>query len=275
MMSSYELELYEEEGWLGMESFTITRKEMAFLLCALDGRSDQKPLQVLQAIWAKTHQRDVEHGTILPAFLSTSLPPIVEKLIKGNELKGLSLHEIAVLGGLVEFSNLSLTSMQNWVKRDFKRYFGSPKVGKKYSLNQAAMLLIIDDLKSNLDFESIRRLFDLMFNDPDIDSDDIIEPIELYRTYTSMFEELDANNDQLFDITGHSKGSGRQDLLMEKVILEAASKYAGRFPGLTETQRIPLRNLLFVAVISIQTSYFLSLSRRYCNATLFLPHNNL
>jgi len=258
-----------------VESFTLTRKEMACLLHALDGRSGQKPLQVLQDIWARTHRRDLEHGTILPAFLSTALPPIVEKLIKGNELKGLSLHEIALLGGMIEYSNLSLTSMQNWVKRDFKRFFGSPKIGKKYSLNQAAMLLIIDDLKSNLDFESIRKLFDILFNDPNDDSDDLVEPIELFGAYSSMFEELDANNDGLFDITGHGRGGERGDLLTENIIVEAASNYAKRIPGLTEKERVPIRNILFVAVLAVQTTYFLSLSRRYCNATLFLPHKSL
>src|SRR5688572_15275624 len=110
-----------------MESFTLTRKEMACLLLALEGSYNKKPLQVLQTAWSKTHQSELEQGGGLPAFLSTTLPPIIEKLIKGNELKGLSLHEVAALGQLIEYSNLSITSMQNWVKRDFKPYFDCPK----------------------------------------------------------------------------------------------------------------------------------------------------
>ncbi|RCW46500.1 DUF1836 domain-containing protein [Paenibacillus prosopidis] len=249
-----------------MESFTLTRKEMACLLLALDGKFDQKPLQVLQTAWSKAHRYDLEKGAGLPAFLSTLLPPIIEKLIKGNELKGFSLQEIAALGQLIEYSNLSITSMQNWVKRDFKPYFNCPKAGKKYSLNQAALLFIIDDLKSNLDFESIRKLFEIVFKKPEDDSDDLVGPIELYASYTSMFEELDENNDQLLDISGHP----HQDLLAEHVIRSSANQFASRLPNLTDKQWEAVRNILLVAVISIQTSYFHSLSRRYCNATLFL-----
>jgi hypothetical protein len=253
-----------------MESFTLTRKEMACLLLALDGKLEQKPLQVLQTAWSKAHRNDLEKGAGLPAFLSTVLPPVIEKLIKGNELKGFSLHEIAALGQLIEYSNLSITSMQNWVKRDFKPYFNCPKAGKKYSLNQAALLFIIDDLKSNLDFESIRKLFEMVFKNPEDDSDNLVGPIELYKSYTSMFEELDANNDQLLDISGHLKENLHQDLLTENVIRSSANQFASRLPNLSNKQREVVRNILLVAVISIQTSYFHSLSRRYCNATLFL-----
>lgn len=253
-----------------MESFTLTRKEMACLLLSLDGKHNQKPLQVLQAAWTKTHQYDLEKGAGLPAFLSTLLPPIIEKLIKGNELKGFSLHEIAALGQLIEYSNLSITSMQNWVKRDFKPYFDCPKAGKKYSLNQAALLFIIDDLKSNLDFESIRKLFEIVFKKPEDETDDLVGPLELYASYTSMFEELDANNDQLLDISGHLKENPHQDLLTEQAIRLSANQFANRLPNLTENQWEAVRNILLISVISIQTSYFHSLSRRYCNATLFL-----
>lgn len=253
-----------------MESFTLTRNDMACLLLALDGKYNQKPLQVLQTAWIRTHQYDMAKGTGLPAFLSTMLPPIIEKLIKGNELKGFSLQEIAALGHLIEHSNLSITSMQNWVKRDFKPYFNCSRAGKKYSLNQAALLFIIDDLKSNLDFESIRKLFDLIFKKPDNKSVDLVGPIELYATYTSMFEELDANNDQLFDISSPLKESPHQNSVTENVIRAAANQFASRLPNLSGNQQEAVRNILLLAVISIQTSYFHSLSRRYCNATLFL-----
>ncbi|MBD2870164.1 DUF1836 domain-containing protein [Paenibacillus arenilitoris] len=253
-----------------MESFTLTRKDMACLLLSLEGRPGPKPLQVLQAAWNKSHKNDVEQGAVLPAFLSTLLPPIIEKLIKRSDLKGFSLHEIATLGQLIEYSNLTITSMQNWVKRDFKPYFESPKVGKKYSLNQAALLFIIDDLKSNLDFESIRRLFEIVFKQPEDDTDDLVGPIELYAAYTGMFEELDANNDQLLDISGPMKEHPHQDGPTEQVIRAAADQFAAKLPNLTLNQREAVRNILLVAVISIQTSYFHSLARRYCNATLFL-----
>ncbi|MNZ72064.1 hypothetical protein D3C78_904340 [compost metagenome] len=253
-----------------MESFTLTRKEMARLLLALDGKFDLNPIQVLQTAWSKTHKTDLEQGAALPAFLSTLLPPVIEKMLKGHKIKGFSMQEVAALGQLIEYSNISITSMQNWVKRDFKPYFTSQRAGKKYSLNQAALLFIIDDLKSNLDFVSIRKLFDIIFNNPEDESDDMVAPVDLYAAYTSMFEELDANNDQLLDISGHLKGSHRQDLLTEQVIRSAANQIVCRLPNLTVHQREAIRNILLVAVISIQTSYFHSLARRYCNATLFL-----
>lgn len=158
-----------------MESFALTRVEMSSLLLSLTGLSDRKPLNILQEAWAKFHREELQKGTSLPAFLSTNVPPILQKIIKGGHVKGFSLGEIASLGHLIEYSTLTVTAMQNWVKRDFKEYLGSPKEGKKYSVNQAALLFIIDDLKSALNFESIRQLFQLMFLKPDRDDDDLIE----------------------------------------------------------------------------------------------------
>lgn len=243
-----------------MESFTLTRKQMSCLLLAIEGSHALSPLQVLQEAWAESK----------PPFLSLTLPPIIEKLLKGTERKGFSLQEIAELGQLIEYSNVSVTSMQNWVKREFKPFFNSPKAGKKYSLNQTALLFIIDDMKSNLDLSSIRKLFELVFKEPEDKRDDLVGPLVLYASYTSMFEELDENNDQLLDITGHTKGNLQQDLLTEHVIRETANLAADRLPNLTAKQREAVRNILLIAVISIQTTYFHSLARRYCNATLFL-----
>ncbi|MEI7026590.1 DUF1836 domain-containing protein [Paenibacillus sp. y28] len=252
-----------------MESFTLTRKEMACLLLALDGRHSQKPLQVLQEAWNKSHRQACEAGTTLPVFLATDVPPILEKLMKGIEVKGFSLQEIAALGQLIEYSNLSITSMQNWVKRDFKPYFDCPKLGKKYSLNQAALLYIINDLKSNLDFHSIGKLFEILFNKPETDHDDLIGPMELYASYSFMFEELDANNDQLMDTVGHVIGGRKQDNVTENVIRAFADRAAEKLPHLSKEQAEALRNVLVIATISIQTAFFHALAKKYFNATLF------
>ncbi len=67
-----------------METFTLTRKEMAIILLSLKGRATRSPLTVLQEAWKKNHQADMEHGTSLSAFLSTHLPPVLEKMIKHN-----------------------------------------------------------------------------------------------------------------------------------------------------------------------------------------------
>ncbi|MDO7907893.1 DUF1836 domain-containing protein [Paenibacillus sp. JX-17] len=254
-----------------MESFTLTRKDVAQLLLALDGRrEDLQPLSVLQCAWKRNHPIDQEQEQWMPAFLDTAVPPVLDKMIKGRQGNSFSLQEIAALGQLIEYSQASLTSMQNWVKRDFKEFLGSPKIGKKYSINQAALLLIVEDLKASLDFESIRRLFHILFQEPTEDADDWIEPVELYAAYSTMFEELDANNDQMLDIAGHTAGGHRQDSLTESVIRTASDRYAGRLHHLLPGQRKAVGNVLLIAAVSVQTSYFLSMARRYVNATLFL-----
>ncbi|MFB5268504.1 DUF1836 domain-containing protein [Paenibacillus enshidis] len=253
-----------------MESFTMTRSDMAHLLLALDNCQSMQPLAVLQEAWRKNHQDRLRAGSTLPAFLSTEVTPVLEKIIKGRQIAAFSLQEIASLGQLIEYSHVSLTSMQNWVKRDFKEFLGSPQVGKKYSINQAAVLLIIEDLKSSLDFESIRKLFHILFGQPGDDSDDLMQPMHLYAAYSSLFEELDANGDGMFDITGTGPASTLKDGLTEDMLLRAAGRYTDDLVHLSPNQREALRNALLVAAVSIQNSYFLSMARRYVNATLFL-----
>lgn len=255
-----------------METFTLTRKEMATMLLALQGRCPHKPLSVLQEAWMKNHRSDVQKGTPLSAFLSTQLPAVFEKMMKQEQLPGFSLQEIVSLANQIEYTHCSITSVQNWVKRDFKDFFGSPKAGKKYSLDQCALIFIIEDLKNNLDFESIRKLFQIIFRQPDNDADDLINPVDLYYAYSISFEELDANNDQLMDVEGHESGRRNHDILTETTIRRKADVYAGSLPGLDVHQREAVRNMLFIAMVSVQTAYFHSLARRYFNAALFLQH---
>lgn len=253
-----------------METFTLTRKEMAIILLSLKGRATCSPLTVLQEAWKKNHQADMEHGTSLAAFLSTHLPPVLEKMIKHNRVEGFSLQDIVSLGNQIEYTNMSITSMQNWVKRDFKDFLGSPKVGKKYSVDQAAMLFIIDDLKNCLDFDSIRKLFEIIFQRPEDEDDDLLAPADLYATYSRLFEELDANNDQLLDVQGHGAGKRNHDALTESTIRQKADQFACSLDHLNPQQKEAVRNLLIISMVAVQTAYFHSLARRYLNATLFL-----
>ncbi|WP_211745721.1 DUF1836 domain-containing protein [Paenibacillus sp. Marseille-Q4541] len=242
------------------ELFTLTRSEMAQLLLSIEGHHKITPLELLQKTWNEHHQSDVVQGTTYAAFLSTSLPPILEKLIKGNRTAGFSLQEIASLAQMIEYSNASITSMQNWVKRDFKEYFSSPKIGKKYSIHQAALLFMIDDLKAVLDFESIRNLFKGIFVDPDRDDDDLLNPLLLYNTYADLFEHLDCEHERFI----------HTDTLTEAEIRLAADEIVDSFVHLTKRQHQIVRNTIFIATLSIQTTYLHSLSKRYLNATLFL-----
>ncbi|MRN54428.1 DUF1836 domain-containing protein [Paenibacillus monticola] len=253
-----------------MEAFTLSRIEMSCLMHSLAGVSDQKPLHILKEAWTKFHHEEIQKGMSLPAFLSTDVPPILQKIIKGGCAKGLSLGDIATLGHLIEYSTLSVTAMQNWVKRDFKEYLGSPMEGKKYSVNQAALLFMIDDLKAALDFESIRQLFRMLFLKPDRDDDDLIEPAQLYYAYASLFEEIKRDPSQqvqgLDERSLHQKYSVKEDSLLRA----SSRKIMMRLTHLTRTQREAVHNMLLIAAISVQTCYFQALARQYFNAALFL-----
>jgi hypothetical protein len=241
----------------GMESFTLTRYETASLLLSLQGSIDKTPLNILQEAWRRTHP--------------TALPTVFDKLLKSQRPDGLSLTEIVSLGNRIEYTHVSVTSVQNWVKRDFKTFLGSPQCGKKYSFEQAALLFIIEDLKMTLDFDSIRNLFQILFRTPEDDHDDLLRPTELLFAYSSLFEEMDANDDQLLDIGGgHEHSLRNRDLVMENAIVQRTSQYVEKLDHLTEEEREAVRNTLIIALVSVQAAYFHSLSRRYMNATLFL-----
>lgn len=246
-----------------MESYSLTRQELGMLLQALDRQNDKKPSDILRSAWfGKSPPPSPEH---MPQRI---LPPIAEKLMRCGDRKGFSLHEIADLGQLLDFSTLSVTSMQNWVKRDFKPYFQCPGAGKKYSFNQTALLLMIDDLKANLDFESIRRFFAILFPvpvEPGLCDGyaNGITPLNLFAFYSELYE----------DLNGLYAWDSLNGELLEQKVRERAAKTAGALPALPELQKEAVRNMLFVAVISVQTAKFQSMARRYCQATLYMNHS--
>lgn len=263
-----------------MQTFYLTRKEMSQLLKTLQGSTNKTPLANLQEAWVKTHKEEIQFGKSLDAFISTSLPPIFEKMIKmGKKDAGFSLNDIVALGSQIEYTQFAVTSVQNWVKRDFKDLIGYPTLGKKYSLEQAAILFIIEDLKSSLDFDSIRKLLRLLFQDHNNETKGIINPIELYAAYSCIFEELDLNNDQVMD-TGHPslvRLEQKHDHLMEGMITQKAERYVNQLESLNELnkeQKQAIRNAIVIAMLAVQTSYFQSLAKRFLNATLFLQNLN-
>lgn len=236
-----------------MEGFTITRCELAKLLRSLGGDHPDTPVEILQIAW-RSSRKDTG-GEHLPNIRGP-LPPIVEKLMRSGERKGLSLHEIAELGQLTEYAGTPSTALQNWVKRDFKTYFDCPKAGKKYSLEQAALLFMIDDLKINLDFESIRRLFAIVFGCGEPAPQERAEPIGLYACYASIYEELKRQKRQ----------GQRYEELVRRLAGEAADALA---PG-GGPRRDAVRNMILLAVVSVQSASYQEMARRYCQATLYL-----
>lgn len=251
-----------------METFTLTRKELSALLLSIGGSGGRAPQEILQEAWSKHHRKEVQKGTALPALLSTDIPPVLLKIIRGGASRGLSLREIAALGQLIEYSSLSPSAMQNWVKRDFKEYLGSPRMGKKYSVNQAALLLIVEDLKAALDFESIRRLFRQLFLAPDTDEDDLIEPAELYYSYAELFENLRGEK-LLHELAEGLPGSMP---LTGSPAVPRSERLVRRLERLTRKQRDAVANMLLIAAVCVQTAYLQAAARQCANAALFLDY---
>ncbi|MFP4975899.1 DUF1836 domain-containing protein [Paenibacillus sp. CN-4] len=250
-----------------METFTLTRKELSALLLSIGGAGGRAPQEILQEAWTKHHRKEVQKGTALPALLSTDIPPVLLKIIRGGAKRGLSLREIAALGQLIEYSSLSPSAMQNWVKRDFKEYLGSPRMGKKYSVNQAALLLIVEDLKAALDFESIRRLFRQLFLAPDTDEDDLIEPAELYYSYAELFENL--RGEKLLQELAEGL-PGSMPLAGGSPAVPRSERLVRRLERLTRKQRDAVANMLLIAAVCVQTACLQAAARQYANAALFL-----
>ncbi|MDF2924087.1 MAG: hypothetical protein K0R57_3001 [Paenibacillaceae bacterium] len=256
-----------------MELFHLTRYEMSQLLLSLNGRHAKTPKLILQEAWAKSHKDMIEGGRSLGAFISTSLPTIFEKVMKLTPCEpGMSLNDIVALGSQIEYNHFAVTAVQNWVKRDLREIIGSPDLGKKYSMEQAALLFIIEDLRAALDLESIRKLLMLIFHEAGSTARDLIRPIDLYAGYSGIFEEMDQNNDQVLDLHGQGRSDKKHDHLVEILIKKKADEFAGGVPALSPQQQEAVSNVTVIALLSVQTTYFQTLAKRFLNASLFL-HN--
>jgi Domain of unknown function (DUF1836) len=238
-----------------LETFQINRKAMAELLLSLKGEIDIPPINILRQSWKLTH------GNSLSGIIETDIPPILKKLFTRKQpVVGFSINEIVSLGNLIEYTNLSPTAVQNWVKRDIKELIGSPELGKKYSLEQAAILFIVEDLKSTLDFESIRKTLTLIFNNPSDRTDDVVNPIHFYWAYSSIVE-------QLFRSSNTEKD--------EEFLKEKAVKYAEQFIPNQSKEIEMITNILILAVFSVQAAYYHFRARNYFHATIFLHGTDL
>ena len=251
-----------------MNTFQLTRKEMASLLLSLKGWSHKPPLSVLQEAWMQTDDHRFHLGSDPDPADVGALPSIFEKIIKLDKPdRGFSLNEIAALGNQIEYTNFSVTALQNWIKRDMKEMIGSPQKGKKYSLEQTALLFIVEDLKTALDFESIRQLLKLIINDPDDQKDDLINPIHLYACYSTLFEEI---NQRSFN-EKHLLSEGIIETI-EKMINHKAEKMVLKQFQLDEQKRKAIKNIIVIAVLSVHTAYFQMLAKQSLSAALFLQN---
>ncbi|HEY2492947.1 MAG TPA: DUF1836 domain-containing protein [Paenibacillus sp.] len=249
-----------------METLTFTRKDMATLLLSLQAGATNSPRTVIQDIWRANHKQGFAQGTSMSAFISTALPPIIEKMIKTDTHPAFSLHDIVSLGSQIEYTYFSITSVQNWVKRDFKHVIGHAEEGKKYSLQQAALFFIIEDLRSTLDYDTMRKFFQILFQGQDNQDTLLIHPLDFYSSYAELFEELDERY--------RNYRGDRTDFVYkwDQMINEVAKDYVAHKAELSDEQRETLQTAIHVALTSVHTSCFQSLSRRYVHGMVFL-HN--
>lgn len=217
---------------------------MADLLLSLKNHQ-QRPIDILEREWGEE-------------IISTNLPPVFNKLLKiKEETIGFSINEIVALGNLIEFTNFSSTAVQNWVKRDVKQLIGPPQLGKKYTIEQAAMLLIVEDLKPSLNFHSISEILRLVFNDIADRSDDVIDPIELYAAYATIIEHLHTLKDNL-----------RLGKEVEDVIKKTAKQYVSQLIYLNETQQEIIHHILIAITLSVFSAYYQSLTKIHLDQIL-------
>ncbi|NMH69331.1 DUF1836 domain-containing protein [Bacillus sp. RO3] len=234
-----------------MKTFILTRKNMADLLLSLNGINSRPPLKVLQEVWKDVHKE-------------TDLPPIIQKILKPVKGEtGFSLNEIVSLGNLIEFTNFPQSTVQNWVKRDVKGLIGSPQLGKKYTVEQAAMLFIVEDLKATLDFESIRKILTLVFNNIEDRTDDIVNPTDLYLAYASVFDQIHHH-----PLPSIKKADGSVNEHIDIFIKEECRAVLSTIDGLKEENWNTVMNVLIVSVLTVQSGFYRASTKKYVKKAL-------
>lgn len=224
-----------------MKGYYLTRVEMSKLLQSI--QNQETTYQILINAWKRTG----EEGQFED---NNNLPPIFEKLLKAEERAvGLSINEIVSLGNIIEYASFRSTAVQNWVKRDIKDWIGSPQHGKKYSVEQAAILFIVEDLKNTHDFESVRMLLKFAFNNPADREDDLINPLVFYHAYACLFEEIHSQN--------------KPTVAMREKAKELCSK-----SRLTSIQSDAMESLLISAALSVEAAYFQTMSKYHLESAL-------
>jgi hypothetical protein len=223
----------------------LTRKQMTNLLYSLKGESNQSPSSILESALGVSPSKEMQ----VPTFL---LKP--NKRRSHNQVYGLSTNEIVALANLCELTSLKSTSIQNWVKRDVKDLIGAPELGKKYSIEQAAMLLIVKDLKTVFDFEKIRKLLTVVFNTLSDRSDDLISPIIFYEIYATVLDSLEA----LPSLTLNDK-------TLENNIVQKINSIPKKFSELPAQQWEAIRNVLVITVLSVLASHLQTRAQVYLN----------
>jgi hypothetical protein len=213
-----------------------------FLLC-LSEQQEERRISFLERAWSN----------------NDSYVPDIFLKVKKNSQKGpicFSINEIVTLSNYIEFTNLSSSAVQNWVKRELRELIGPPQLGKKYTVAQAATLLIVEDLQATLDFHSIQRVLRLIFNNPADHTDDIIDPVHFYAGYASIFEKLHHEKIMLVK----NKVLLHQEI--EQFILQEAQLVVQTHSSLNEQEAKIIQNMIITAVHAVISAYYQDLTKK-------------
>lgn len=235
-----------------MVTFKLTRIDMTRLLYSLKGEGDLTPLQLLNL----SVKSDKEHE-----YDELKIPSFFEKLERRKQKSehGLSTNEIVELGNLCELTSLKSTAIQNWIKRDIKDMIGHPELGKKYSIDQVVILLIVRDLKSVFDFDSIRMILSALFNTITDRTDDIISPIRFYEAYAHVL-----------DFIYHHTHFPLKETNLREMTEEQTDKLHEEFTELTKPQWHLIKGIISSTVFSVFTSHLQSTAQEMMFNTLQL-----
>ena len=96
---------------------------------------------------------------------------------------GITLSQVSIMTGLEPYL------IQNWVKRGFV----TRPIGRVYSREQFARIIIINMLRESLQIEKICTLIRIISGDPHDKSDDLISDDALYHKYVDMLADGDVN----------------------------------------------------------------------------------
>ncbi|MED1440805.1 DUF1836 domain-containing protein [Aeribacillus composti] len=214
-----------------MGKIQLRRSVMVQLLLSLKGIHELSPEEVMKQQ--------------LPSDQTNQIPGFIKKLSKQRDKGelGLSTNEIVILGNFCELTSLKSTSVQNWVKRDIKEIIGPPELGKKYSVEQAALLLIVKDLKTIFDFETVRSLLMKVFNTISDRNDDLISPLMFYKLYTDVLEQVknvEIDNNRQF----------------EKKLFVQTKRLLQKQNSLSEAQIDSICHVTVAAVLAVLTYHF-------------------
>lgn len=100
------------------------------------------------------------------------------------ELDSMMLSQVVEVAQRVSQNDINSMHVQNWVRR---KYLPHPHK-KKYSREQVANILLLNDLRNILSLEETSRLLGFVNQTLDDDSDDRINPAKLYRYYSEIFD---------------------------------------------------------------------------------------